>query len=55
MTVNTILVLALFPLVGGNFIGLLNYRVSGVDKALEEHLKTHNKNASYIIMWRSNI
>ena len=32
----------------GNFIELLNYRIRGGDKALEEHLKNHNKNASYI-------
>ena len=32
----------------GNFIELLNYCVCGGDKALEEHLKNHNKNASYI-------
>ena len=31
----------------GNFIELLNYRIRGGD-TLEEHLKNHNKNASYI-------
>ena len=31
----------------GLFIELLNYRVRGGDKVLENHLKNHRKNASY--------
>ena len=32
----------------GNFIECLGYRVRGGDTELENHLKTHSRNASYI-------
>ena len=44
---SVIEMLALFPLV---MWIILCVRVRG-----GEHFKNHNKNASYIIMWRSNI